>query len=202
MCQLCFILVTFVQLNLTLLSYPQNQLTLKVFQIWLIDWIIKVQPANVIKLNSTYMEAWMLSCGHVFRSRVRGAYQCVSHAKICPLVNISFRRATHTGITYPQDVTYAGEARHDALLLTAVAWTGGGEGISIRAGHHHHHHHHRRHYHHRHHHHIITRRWGGHQQQSQASSCRGQDCIAIWRSLVITPLTESLLWGCDTQVIT
>ena len=67
------------------------------------------------------MEAWMLSCGHVFRSRVRGAYQCVSHAKICPLVNISFRRATHTGITYPQDVTYAGEARHDALLLTAVA---------------------------------------------------------------------------------
>ena len=115
-----------------------------------------------------WLFVWRLSCGHVFRSRVRGAYQCVSHAKICPLVNISFRRATHTGITYPQDVTYAGEARHDALLLTAVAWTGGGEGISIRAGHHHHHHHHHRHYHHRHHHHIITRRWGGHQQQSQA----------------------------------
>ena len=53
----------------------------------------------------------------------------VSHAKICPpqppQVDISLDEGAttkpHTGITYPQDVTYAGEARHDALLLTAVA---------------------------------------------------------------------------------
>ena len=143
--------------------------------------------------------------GHIFRSHVQEAYQRVACQDMPPGTPSGWyqlgRRGNYeadTGITYPQDVTYAGEARHDALLLTAVAWTGGGEGISIRAGHHHHHHHR----HHNHHHHIITRRWGGHQQQSQASSCRGQDCIAIWRSLVITPLTESLLWGCDTQVIT
>ena len=62
----------------------------------------------------------------MFLDLVSEGHISMSHAKICPgtppLVNISFRRrSTHSGITYPQDVTYAGEAWHDALVLTAVA---------------------------------------------------------------------------------